>query len=671
MGEITAIIFSLACAVAIVVVLSVYNNPTTPKLPRDVTLNALVSVLATGSKGGLLFATSSCLGQLKWIWYTADQPRSLAHVETFDEASRGPLGALSLVIFGPRNVLGFLGAILTLLALAYDPFVQQIIDVSPEVRFSPSTNVITKQATRLTDWPGSLQAQSALMSGIHSDRFERVPVCATGNCTFPDFGSVGWCSQCSRPTDWRFEGGCSLVFEDTDFHRQGPADDWYYYANRTCKLISGSGYSQSITIGASGAIGASFITSSYSYDAMIPFFLVMEDFNPQGASDAALSIHADKPHTRYPWGGRVPMGEWATVDLEVVDWSLLPTSVNSCTLDLCLRDYKLNVTGGTTHAAILQQTFGRRYYRSSTDFAEISFQEAVEQFDNPPPTSETGAIPLLCWEPRRQPKNNSWEYVQVAGVGEMYVSPSDFAFCMSDANLFWNWDSIITTGIDGNWSTEVRFGSSANLQSSTFQFNSSDMILSVNNGSSTPLESHNGTAKITTIEYDTENVNTQTEVNILTVKQLGLEAMMANLAASLTQLGLQDPSTNEITGNLGRVETVVHVRWPWLALPGTLVIGVALFLLATVFANRHAKAPIWKSSTNALLYHGLDVDIDIDDDSGLTTLMSMEDVSKSTRVTLTTSMKTARLVLAAPSPTSEIPPGRKMSPGVTDWWNGR
>jgi multisubunit Na+/H+ antiporter MnhB subunit len=669
MGEIAAIISSLACAVAIVVVLLVYNNKPTPKLPKGATLNALVSVLATGSKAGLLFATSSCLGQLKWIWYMADQPKSLAHVEIFDEASRGPLGALSLVISGPRDLLGLLGATLTLLALAYDPFVQQIIDISPEVRFTPSTDVLTKQATRLTDWPASLQAHAALMSGIYSDRFERVPACATGNCTFPNFSSVEWCSQCSRPTDWQFEGGCSLVFEDADFRRQGPVDDWYYYANRTCKLISGSGYSQSIVIGAEGAIGASFVTSSYSYDANIPFFLVTEDFYPQGASDAALSIGTETPHTRYPWGGRVPMGEWATVGLDIVNWSLVPASVNSCTLDLCLRDYKLNVTGGTTRAEILQESFGRRYYRSSVNFAEISFHEAVEQFDNPPPTSLTGAIPLLCWEPSGKPSNSSWEHVQDANVGEMYVSPSDFAFCMSDADFFWNWDSIITTSVDGNWSTEVRFGSTANLQSNTLHFNSSNMILSVNNGTSTPLESHNGTAKITTIEYDTDNVNTQTEVNILTVKQLGLETMMANLAASLTQLGLQNPSTNDITGNLGRVETVVHVRWPWLALPGTLVVGVALLLLATILSNRRARAPIWKSSANALLYHGLDDDVD--EDSGLVTLSSMEHVSSLTNVALITSMKNARLVLGAPSIAPESRPNPSMGPGMADWWNGR
>ena len=146
-SKIVASFFSLACSIAIVVVLVIYDNKPTPKLPKGITLNAVVSVLATASKAALLFTTSSCLGQLTWIWLKAMKARNLSLAEIFDGPSRGPLGALDLFASESWESIASLGALLTLLALAYDPFVQQVISITPEVRYNAPDNVFTKQAT--------------------------------------------------------------------------------------------------------------------------------------------------------------------------------------------------------------------------------------------------------------------------------------------------------------------------------------------------------------------------------------------------------------------------------------------------------------------------------------------------------------------------------------------
>ena len=67
--ETISAIFSLLCLTAIFVILAVYNNSPSPSLPHGVTLNAIVSILATGSKASLIFVTSESIRQLKWIWF--------------------------------------------------------------------------------------------------------------------------------------------------------------------------------------------------------------------------------------------------------------------------------------------------------------------------------------------------------------------------------------------------------------------------------------------------------------------------------------------------------------------------------------------------------------------------------------------------------------------------
>jgi hypothetical protein len=543
---------------------STKTNPP-PTFPKGVTINAIVSALATVSKGALLLTTSSCLGQLKWIWYRAEQPRNVAHARIFDDASSGPLGALFLFASGSRKSTASLGVILTLLALAYDPFVQQVISISPEVRYGLSNDVTTKQATRSIMRPTNLQSQQALTAGIYTDGFGRSPSCLTGNCTFPSFSSVGWCSQCSQPSDWHFVDGCSLIFQDTDFDLEGPDDDWSFGANRTCTLVSQSGHSQDIMISAVGAIGASVARGDTDYTAELELFQTTTEFQPVSILSSLVST---PPDSRFPWGGRVPMGQWAMATFKIANWSLAVDSVDTCTLDLCLRDYNVTVTGGTTRAVASNERFGRRYFRNGKNFSEIAWQQASQEID---------ALPYLCWEPDGSPKNSSWTHEKVDDNYDLYVSPSDYAICMPSASLLWNWSPTIAPMVVGNWSTSTDFGAGgSSVDNGTFHFDSTNMLLGWDNLAGS-FQSYNGSATVSDRAYDAVDID-ETRVNVVTIKQLGLETVMSNIAASLTQLGLKDPSVNEITGKIGTVETVAHVRWEWPALPGFLPIGITFFL---------------------------------------------------------------------------------------------
>ena len=71
MGELLAILVSIVTFIAIVIILRKYDNRTLQKLPQNVSLNFVVSTLATVSKSSLLLAVASAIGQFKWLWISA------------------------------------------------------------------------------------------------------------------------------------------------------------------------------------------------------------------------------------------------------------------------------------------------------------------------------------------------------------------------------------------------------------------------------------------------------------------------------------------------------------------------------------------------------------------------------------------------------------------------
>lgn len=79
------------------ITLTAFNGKPVPTLSHGLTLNTIISVLATSSKAALMFVISSALGQLKWLWFSGDKSRRLLDAETFDEAARGPPGSFSLL----------------------------------------------------------------------------------------------------------------------------------------------------------------------------------------------------------------------------------------------------------------------------------------------------------------------------------------------------------------------------------------------------------------------------------------------------------------------------------------------------------------------------------------------------------------------------------------------
>ncbi|KAJ5735627.1 uncharacterized protein N7483_000752 [Penicillium malachiteum] len=138
-------------------------------------------------------------------------------MQAVDQASRGPWGSLTILwgaVRGPRmDTWTLTGAFITILALAIDPFTQQILSF-------PSRSVVTRLETAFIQTANAYVSGptsdskidiievsaldpniiSAVVSGIAQTNSALEPRCTSGDCRFPEFVTLGVCSTCDDMT---------------------------------------------------------------------------------------------------------------------------------------------------------------------------------------------------------------------------------------------------------------------------------------------------------------------------------------------------------------------------------------------------------------------------------------------------------------------------------------
>jgi len=94
--ELVSCLLSFVSLAAIIIILKHYDGQPAQKWPHPITLNSFLAVFTTLAKAGLVFPVTEALGQLKWVWF-GEAERPLIDFQTFDEASRGPIGGIRLL----------------------------------------------------------------------------------------------------------------------------------------------------------------------------------------------------------------------------------------------------------------------------------------------------------------------------------------------------------------------------------------------------------------------------------------------------------------------------------------------------------------------------------------------------------------------------------------------
>ncbi|KAE8451714.1 hypothetical protein EG329_003171 [Mollisiaceae sp. DMI_Dod_QoI] len=203
--ELLGSIISVACFAGIVVTLMVHENHPLPSWPFGITINALISTLSTISKSALLATVAAAISQRKWARFSN---------------GANPLSDLEIDMVS-------LGAVITLLTLAVDPFTQQILsfenaphpigssNISARIIFEtgvyPDGGVMqTENANGFVQTSGSFTSlvnQGLYFDGNLSNTFSRNalelrPQSSGGNVTFGVVETLAVCSECANITTY-------------------------------------------------------------------------------------------------------------------------------------------------------------------------------------------------------------------------------------------------------------------------------------------------------------------------------------------------------------------------------------------------------------------------------------------------------------------------------------
>ncbi|KAL6231886.1 hypothetical protein BDW75DRAFT_247591 [Aspergillus navahoensis] len=198
-----------------------------------VSLNTTISILTTACTTLLMHGVSSFIGQLKWLHFRSKKPRKLAHIETFDAASRGVWGSILLLTTIGWN-LATIGAFVTIIRLAFSPFTQQVILIEQRDIITPadtasfgyahnySQNGMRSLAnSREESFPQDPGMQSAIIRGLYDINITE-PFNCPGVCRWPgSYISLGFKSTCSNVTEESLRvGSCQMIEQPLTTWRQ-------------------------------------------------------------------------------------------------------------------------------------------------------------------------------------------------------------------------------------------------------------------------------------------------------------------------------------------------------------------------------------------------------------------------------------------------------------------
>jgi hypothetical protein len=203
-AEMLWLIFSAACLSTVAIGLLIMDGTPLSTWQFSISLNAGISVLMVATKAALIYTTACCIGQLKWHHFQQRHAQSLYDLKTFDEASKGPLGALKLVTrLKSISVVALFSSLVVLCAVFMETFSQQILAypsrsiVANETRavFS-TTNHLASQPSWYLDYTSVSDLQKLLLAAIFKGNAAPAFECSTASCTWPASSTLGICSSC-------------------------------------------------------------------------------------------------------------------------------------------------------------------------------------------------------------------------------------------------------------------------------------------------------------------------------------------------------------------------------------------------------------------------------------------------------------------------------------------
>ncbi|KAI1350086.1 hypothetical protein F5Y01DRAFT_305656 [Xylaria sp. FL0043] len=210
-------IFSQVCSVlfllALIILLSRLEGRSLSTWTIAVAPNAIIAILSIASKASLIYALGQTISQLKWL-HLLKEPESLQDLQRYDDASRGPLGALRIFwTVRSGSLVVYLGSLTILLALAFEPFSQQLLHFDERVityahdqAWVPFSTVYDYDSQGVDGVSAVIVGsrdnpmKAAVVNGVYDVVKDPPFTCPGSTCSYPTFTSMGVCSQCEDIT---------------------------------------------------------------------------------------------------------------------------------------------------------------------------------------------------------------------------------------------------------------------------------------------------------------------------------------------------------------------------------------------------------------------------------------------------------------------------------------
>lgn len=582
----------LVSVAAIPATLYPHDGQPLPRWPFSISINALLSIYSMTLKACLGFLVTSCIGQLQWSWYLEARP--LKDVVSFHEAANGILGSMRwLWVNRLCQPLTALGALITIVAISIDPFVQQLIqpadcseilpkDIPASV---PRTNYLRQQ-----DIPGSLEP--ALLAGLYSFQNLTDFNCSTGNCTFQNtYSSLSFCSQCSdRSSEVVIDEHCSVLsFEAGNAHgsfNQEPCNamrpvpqndvDWSQWnLSTTWPPFSLNFYKYTLDVDGPGEAPDVFSVQAERQDVRVDDWSLIDQGFRFGAilgySDSAIFRSDPAVRSEFLSG----CDDSATNDT----WRCRGYGAAECVLQPCVRTYSCSIVAGRINETVVDE----------------SNVDQIWGFDYPGMSLDGGTQPL--------------------GLLDLE--------CVTDDDR----GSLVENGYDvdagGRWLPyNITFDPSSNAVNASSTFPESlltrDCLYIIDKSfvdtlwqkllSPLLVGSVNRSADGADINYIFQGTEQLLHLyNSGNVSMASIDEKFANLAQALTlwMRAYGDPRySRRAEGDVLRYAVCLRVTWAWISLPATLTGLVLVMLALTVATTARSAVPVWKLFPLAVLLCG-------------------------------------------------------------------
>lgn len=599
--EIAALVFSIVCAAAIATLLAVYNGRPVPKIPTGITLNAMIAILATASKSALLFTLSNSLGQLKWVWVRHESSRSLQDMEMFDNASRGPFGAATMLFSHFSRSTASAGSLLIIMCLLFDPFIQQVVTFQGQVSFAESPEATLNQVQGLFNAGGGFDVTQAINAALWLDDFTITPSCPSSNCTWPNTQSVALVGECHNDDSWTLSANCTFDFDEAEKESLDAVRDCT--ASSTDDASFDTNVQLAWTQACAGIASTPGSMCGSVYDLTAPNYSVVPvpAMYEEGRKCGFLPV-GSCPNTTIPF-----------LQYSVLEWSLggpnwqLGLNATRCSLDFYLQENATSIVNGKLVTDLVRSGRMIKTYQNQGVVGNNNVTYAC--YDSPyGPPQDFSAFAQAIYKTFNHSITNAAPVIY-----DITGQHPGFCILAGMDPAYWPWPNTIepyvsinhnSTGKVTDWATDISSNNSKVLPQN--YTGAGGLTLS---GALVPVLP----------------LNSISELYYQVFQELGPANVTTNLARSLTKM-LHTPSLNIyqtwmgapdthdgtfngtriVTGQVGTTLTLVEVRWIWLILPYSLSLGGIFFLLYTIYMTRRSRSPLWKSSINALFYHGLD-----------------------------------------------------------------